>query len=151
MKKQNLIQIFYFKKDVYAKISNPNPKIRNPLKFQESEILGKSGVFFNGFLIESASDPKIRRIATPGWKIRTTFITLIFNRFLFISIKFLKITNWKLGSGALNGKMLLVRNIENDKIDSYCKSGLVKLRLNLPCWVRKGIKIVPVGARKKLG
>ncbi len=52
MKKQNLIQIFIFKKTykIIAKISNPNPKIRNLLKFQESEIRGKSGLFLNGFL-----------------------------------------------------------------------------------------------------
>ena len=36
------------------------------------------------------------------------------------------------GSGALSGKMLHERNVKNDKIDAYFRSGWVKLRLALP-------------------
>ena len=41
-----------------------------------------------------------------------------------------------LGSGAFSGKMLLVRMIENNKINAF-------FRLALPCKVSKGIMIVP--------
>ena len=42
-----------------------NPKIRNPLRFQESAIRGKS-FFLNGFLQESEFDTTIRRVAIPN-------------------------------------------------------------------------------------
>ena len=35
-------------------------------------------------------------------------------------------SNWKYGSGALAGKMLLVRIVENNKIDAY----IMKVRLS---------------------
>ncbi len=41
-----------------------------------------------------------------------------------------------IGSGALSGKMLLERIVENNKIDDYL--GYFKLRLALPRRVRKG-------------
>ena len=37
--------------------------------------------------------------------------------------------------------MLLVRDIENEKIDAYIRVGYVKYRLALPRRVRKGIRI----------
>ena len=49
------------------------------------------------------------------------------------------ITNYNktlIGSGALSGKMLLERIVENNKIDDYL--GYFKLRLALPRRVRKG-------------
>ena len=47
------------------------------------------------------------------------------------------------GSGALSGKMLLVRIVENNKIDDYFRSGVVKLGIAVPRRVRKVIRIVP--------
>ncbi len=37
-----------------------------------------------------------------------------------------------MGSGALSGKMLLVRNVENNKIGEYLTAGQVKQVLGLP-------------------
>ncbi len=48
-----------------------------------------------------------------------------------------------LGSFALSGNMLLVRIIENNKIDVYFRACLVKLRLALPRRIRKDIRIGP--------
>ncbi len=47
------------------------------------------------------------------------------------------------GFGTLSGKMLLVRIIENDKIDAYFRSGSVNLWLALPRRVKKRNSIVP--------
>ncbi len=55
------------------------------------------------------------------------------------------------GSGALPGKMLLVRILNNNTIDAYSRSCQVKLRFALSCSVRKGPHRVgaPASARKK--
>ena len=54
------------------------------------------------------------------------------------------------GSGALSGKMLLVRIAENNKIDDYFRSGVVKLGIAVPRRVRKGIGIGPRRVRTPL-
>ena len=46
--------------------------------------------------------------------------------------------NYNIGSGALSGKMLLARIIENNKIDDYFRSDYVNQRLALPrIWLGK--------------
>ena len=60
-----------------------------------------------------------------------------FNGILFINVS--KIS----GSGALPGKMLLVKIIEYYKIDFYFRSGYVKERLALPRKVWNGIDMAP--------
>ncbi len=53
-----------------------------------------------------------------------------------------------MGSCALSGKMLmLVRIVENNKIDVYLWAGLVRYRLALPLRVRKRIRIGPCRVR----
>ena len=49
--------------------------------------------------------------------------------------------------GALNGNMLLVRIIENNKIDVYFRSGHIKKRLVLPRKVRKVRRIMSCRVR----
>ena len=49
-----------------------------------------------------------------------------------------------MGSGALYGKMLLVGIIENNKIDAYFMSGMVKLKLALPRRVWNRLKTGPL-------
>ena len=48
-----------------------------------------------------------------------------------------------LGSGALSGKMLLVRIVVINKIYTYFRAGKVKLWLALSSRVRKGIRVGP--------
>ena len=54
-----------------------------------------------------------------------------------------------MGSGALSGNMLLVRIVENSKIDDYFKACL--LILALPRRVKKEIRIVPTGLEPPAG
>ncbi len=52
-----------------------------------------------------------------------------------------------LWSGALPGKMLLVRIIKNKEINAYFRSVYIKKMLALPRRVRKGIRIGPCRVR----
>ncbi len=54
------------------------------------------------------------------------------------------------GSGALSGKMLLVRTVVKNKIYNYFRARKVKYRLSLPRRVRKGIRIGPCRVRDGL-
>ena len=53
--------------------------------------------------------------------------------------------NREIGSGALFGKMVLIRIVENNKIDAYFRAGWVNHMLALPNMVRKGIRKEPTG------
>ena len=44
-----------------------------------------------------------------------------------------------MGSGALSGKMLLVRIVENNKIDAYFREGQVKYTQLCPVGFGKGL------------
>ncbi len=77
------------------------------------------------------------------------FILSIPSCFIVLAKRLYKSFDWSdknIGSGALSGKILLVRIVENIKIDTYYRAGYVKQWFALPRRVRKGIKIRGVRA-----